>query len=47
MNKVDKYGKSALYEAIVCRKFDAGKALVLAGAKVLAEREDLKDYLFR
>lgn len=44
---MDKYGKSALYEAIVCRKFEAGKALVLAGAKVLADHDDLNDYLFR
>ena len=44
---MDKYGKSALYEAIVSRQFEAAKVLVQSHARVLADNNDLSDYLFR
>jgi len=47
IDAIDKNGKSALYEAIVCKRWEAAKVLVHAHAKVLAEHNDLSDYLFR
>jgi len=47
LDSVDKYGKSALYEAIVCKRFEAAKVLVQANAKVVAAQDDFCDYMFK
>jgi lysophospholipase len=46
LNTVDGSGRSALFEALYNKQFAVSKVLIKAGAKILAEHDDLGDFLF-
>lgn len=46
LNIVDGSGRSALFEALFNKQFAVSKVLIKAGAKILAEHDDLGDFLF-
>ena len=47
MNTVDGNGKSALFEALYHKQFKASRVLIKSGAKILAEHDDLGDFIFQ
>jgi len=47
LNSVDGRGRSALFEAILNKKFDAAKILIASGAKTLAQPREMTDFLFK
>ncbi len=47
INSLDGRGRSALFEAILNKKFDAAKILMAAGGQAIAQTREMTDFLFK
>jgi hypothetical protein len=47
LDNLDVKGQSSLFVAIISKQYGAAKALIRAGAKIIAEDEDIGDYIFK
>jgi hypothetical protein len=47
LDNLDAKGESALFIAINSKNYGVAKNLIRAGAKIIAEEDDLQDYLLK